>query len=76
MGDHKSKALTIYGSPDEKTVNKGVEKLVWHYVGDLLYDGKENLKGKPLAKYNYGHYATLYFKEGHLIAQILYNEIP
>ena len=76
LGDHKSKALTIYGSPDEKTVNKGVEKLVWHYVGDLLYDGKENLKGKPLAKYNYGHYATLYFKEGHLIAQILYNEIP
>lgn len=76
LGDPPSKALAIYGTPHQKMVNKGVEKLVWHYVGDLLYDGKENLKGKPLAKHNYGHHATLYFKEGRLIAQILYNEIP
>ena len=76
LGDNKEKILNIYGNPDKTTVNKGVEKLEWNYVGDILYDGKEDLKGRPLAKNNYGHHAYLFFKNGKLIGQLLYNDIP
>ena len=76
LGDHKYKALEIYGPPDKKTVHNGVEKLDWHFVGDFVYDGKVNLKGRPLAKDNYGHQAYLFFKKEKLIGQILHNDIP
>jgi hypothetical protein len=76
LGDNKSKALAIYGQPDKETANNGVEKLEWNFVGEILYDGKENLKGKPLAKDNYGHQAYLLFKNGKLVGQILHNDIP
>ena len=76
LGDNKQKVLNIYGSPDKVIEKNGIEKLEWAFVGDLLYDGKEDLKGKPLAKDNYGHQAYLFFKNGKLIGQILYNDIP
>lgn len=62
LGDNKEKILKIYGQPDKRTTSKGIEVLEWNFVGDLLYDGKEDLKGKPLAKDNYGHQAYLLFK--------------
>lgn len=76
LGDTKQRIIEIYGQPHEKTANNGIEKFEWTFVGDLLYDGKEDLKGKPLAKESYGHQAYLYFKNGKLIAQILHNYIP
>ena len=76
LGDAKQKILKIYGQPDKRTSNNGIEKFEWSYIGDLLYKGKEDLKGKPLANESYGHQAYLYFKNGKLIAQILYNDIP
>ncbi len=76
LGDNKSKAIALYGQPDKETKSNGVERLEWNFVGDILYDGKENLKGKPLAKDNYGHQAYLFFKNGKLVGQILHNDIP
>jgi hypothetical protein len=76
LGDNKQKILKLYGQPDKRTTNNGIEKLEWNFVGDILYDGKEDLKGKPLAKDNYGHQAYLFFKNGKLIGQILHNDIP
>jgi hypothetical protein len=76
LGDSKQKVLKIYGPPDERTEKNGIEKFEWNFVGDLLYDGIADLKGKPLAKYNYGHQAFLFFKNGKLIGQIFRNDIP
>ena len=76
LGDSKQKILEVYGKPDKITTSRGIEKLEWNFIGDILYDGKEDLKGKPLAKDNYGHQAYLFFKNGKLIGQILRNDIP
>lgn len=76
LGDNREKAIKIYGDPDEHTFNNEFEKLVWKFFGDNLYNGKENLKGKPLAKDSYGHQVVMYFKENKLSGQILYNDIP
>lgn len=76
LGDDKEKALSVYGTPDNRSNVGGVEMLEWDFVGDILYDGKTDLKGKPLAKDNYGHQATLFFKKNKLIAIILHNDIP
>lgn len=76
LGDSKEKVLKIYGQPHKKSKKNGIEKLEWSFVGDLLYDGKKSLHGKPLAKNNYGHQAYLFFKNEKLIGQILHNDIP
>ena len=76
LGDTKQKILKIYGQPNKRTSINEIEKFEWTFVGDILYDGKEDLKGKPLAKDNYGHQAYLFFKNGKLIRQILHNDIP
>ena len=76
LGDNKQKAIKLYGTPDEQTLNNGFEKLAWIFTGDNLYDGKENLKGKALAQDSYGHHITMFFKGNKLVGQILYNDIP
>ena len=76
LGDNIQKAIKLYGTPDEQTLNNGFEKLVWKFTGDNLYDGKENLKGKALAQDSYGHQITMFFKGNKLVGQILYNDIP
>ena len=76
LGDHKLKAVNIYGKPDKKTIENDIEVLEWDFEGDILYDGKTNLKGKPLAKDNYGHQTTMFFKGDKLIAIIFHNDIP
>lgn len=76
LGDIKQKAIKLYGTPDEQTVSNGFEKLVWTFTGDNVYDGKQNLKGKPLAEYSFGHQVTMFFKDNKLVGQILYNDIP
>lgn len=76
LGDTKQKAINNYGNPDKSSISNGIEKLEWDFVGDELYDGKIDLKGKPLAKDSFGHQITMYFKNGKLIGQILYNDIP
>ena len=76
LGDNKQKFLKVYGQPEKIIVKNGIEELEWNFIGDLLYDGKENLKGKPLAQDNYGHQVYLFFKNGKLIGQILHNKIP
>jgi hypothetical protein len=76
LGDTKQKAIDIYGKPDKQSTNVGVEKLEWKFVGDTFYDGKTDLKGKPLAKDSFGHQIVMYFRNGKLIGQILHNDIP
>jgi hypothetical protein len=76
LGASKEKVLKIYGIPDKQTITKGIEKLEWEFVGDILYNGKTDLKGKPLAKDSYGHQAILFFRKDKLIGQILHNDIP
>ena len=76
LGDTKQKAIDVYGKPDKQTLIAGVEKLEWEFVGDVFYDGKTDLKGKPLAKDSFGHQIVMYFKNGKLIGQILHNDIP
>jgi hypothetical protein len=43
-------------------VKDGVEILEWSFVGDQLYNGKDDLKGKPLAEDSYGHQVNMHFK--------------
>ena len=76
LGDTKQKATKSLGNPDKKSMNGGVERLEWAFIGDELYDGKSDLKGKPLAKDSFGHQVVMYFKDGKLVGLILYNDIP
>lgn len=76
LGDTKQKAIDTYGIPDKDSINVGIEMLEWRFIGDIFYDDKTNLKGKPLAKDSFGHQIVMYFKNRKLIGQILYNDIP
>lgn len=76
LGDKKQKAIDVYGKPDKESMNADFEKLEWEFIGDIFYDGKTDLKGKPLAKESFGHQIIMYFKNGKLVGQILHNAIP
>ncbi len=76
LGDTKEKAIEMYGNPDITSLNNGIEKFEWKFIGDIFYDGKTELNGKPVAESNFGHQIEMYFRNGKLIAQILINDIP
>lgn len=76
LGDTKQKAIDCYGKPDKQSMNNGIEILEWVFIGEIFYDGKTDLKGKPLAKDSFGHQIIMYFKNEKLIGQILQNDIP
>lgn len=75
-GDSKKKALQVYGKPDRTRMENGIEKCEWDFTGDILYDGKTNLKGKPLAKDSYGHQTIMFFRNNRLTGIIFHNDIP
>jgi hypothetical protein len=76
IGDTKQKVINTYGEPDKKTIYNGIEKLNWNFIGEISYDSKTELKGKPLVVNSFGYQVEMYFKNGKLIALILFNEIP
>lgn len=76
LGDTKQKAIETYGNPDKQTKTDGIEKLEWLFIGDNSYDNKTDLKGKLLADNSFGHQLIMYFRNGKLIGQILFNDIP
>ncbi|MCX6316102.1 MAG: hypothetical protein NTW29_02340 [Bacteroidetes bacterium] len=76
LGDTLPKAIKLYGEPDKRSSKGGIDQLEWNFVGDKLYDGKSDLKGKPVVKDNFGHQVVLFFRKGKLIAQVLINDIP
>lgn len=76
IGDPKEKATQVYGKPDITKAADGVEEYEWDFTGDILYDGKTDLKGKPLAKDNYGHQVIMFFRDNKLIGMVLHNDIP
>lgn len=76
LGDTKQKTIDTYGSPDKISISNGIEKFEWSFIGDTFYNGKIDLKGKPLAKDSFGHQIVMYFRNGKLIGQILHNDIP
>lgn len=73
LGDLRSKAIAEYGQPNLVKYNDGIEMLNWTFIGDMFYDGKQDLKGKPLAKDSYGHQVRMYFKNEKLIGVFLHN---
>ena len=76
LGDELVKAFQQYGTPTGHSSSNGIDKYEWDFMGDLLYDGKTPLNGKPLAKNNYGHQVIMFFKGTKLVAIILHNDIP
>jgi len=76
LGDSKEKVVKVYGKPDSIKSKNGFEEYEWDFTGDILFDGKEKLKGRPLAKDNYGHQAIMYFKNNRLTGLVLHNDIP
>jgi hypothetical protein len=76
LGDSKEKVIKVYGKPDAIKSKNGFEEYEWDFIGDILYDGKEKLKRNRLAKDNYGHQSTMYFKNNKLVGLLLYNDIP
>ena len=76
LGDNIDKVLKIYDKPDKIETTNGIEEYYWEFIGDILYDGKTDLKGKPLAKDNFGHQTTMFFKNKKLIGLIFHNDIP
>lgn len=76
LSDTKEKAIEMYGNPDTTSMSNGIEKIEWKFIGDIFYDSKTDLKGKPIAESSFGHQIVMYFRNGKLIAQILTNEIP
>jgi hypothetical protein len=76
LGDSKFKAIKVYGQPDSVSTTKGIERCEWDFIGDIFYDGKTDLKGKPVAKNSYGHQAIMFFKANKLIGIIFHNDIP
>jgi hypothetical protein len=75
LGDSKTKALTIYGKPDNISKTGNVEKYEWDFIGDVFYDPKKDV-GKKIAISSYGHQTILFFRNNKLIALILHNDIP
>ncbi|MDZ7615201.1 MAG: hypothetical protein U5K51_17010 [Flavobacteriaceae bacterium] len=75
LNDTQTKAIDNSGKPDKQSISNKIEKFEWEFVGDTFYDGKTNLKGKPLAKDSFGHQIVMYFKNGKLIGQVLHNDI-
>lgn len=75
-GDSKEKAITVYGNPDISETSNGIEKDEWKFTGDINYDGKKNLNGKPLAEDSFGHKVTMFFRKNKLIGLIIHNDIP
>jgi hypothetical protein len=76
LGDSLSKAINIYGKPDRRTVAHGVEVLEWEFEGENVYDGKKDLKGKPLAADNFGLKITMCFRNERLIGIAFQNAVP
>lgn len=76
LGFSKQKILEIYGKPDQIIMKDGIEKVEWHFEGDLLNNQSQSSNNRLVAKDSYGHQVIMYFKNEKLIAQILYNEIP
>lgn len=75
-GDDVSKAIKNYGEPDNIRMRNGIEEYSWEFVGDFFFDGKADLKGKPLAKDSYGHQIKMFVKNKKLVGLIFRNDIP
>ena len=76
IGDSTEKAMRIYGPPDRRFPDRGVDVWTWTFIGENLYDGKTRLRGKPLARDSFGYTVTLFFRTGRLIGMILENDAP
>ncbi|MBI5857090.1 MAG: hypothetical protein HZB42_05515 [Sphingobacteriales bacterium] len=76
LGDTKEKVLQVYGNPEKTKTVDGVEECEWDFIGDEVYEGNADLKGKLLAKDSYGHQVILFFRNNKLIGIVLHNDIP
>ncbi|GAA4341444.1 hypothetical protein [Flaviaesturariibacter amylovorans] len=76
LGDDKQKFIKVYDTPDSIAREGALDVLHWRFEGDALYDGKTELRGRPLAKDSYGHQVTAYFRNDKLVGLLLYNDIP
>lgn len=70
LGDPKSKAITMYGNPDEETNAGGYERLDWHFVGIDFFFPSLDAPDTKLASDCADFSVTQYYKDGRLVAQI------
>lgn len=76
LGDSKEKAVDIYKTPDIEETKDGIEHLKWTFIGDEVYDGSQDLKGRPVAYQSYGHTVHMYFKNNKMVGHYLINDAP
>lgn len=76
LGDSKEKAIDIYKTPDIQETKDGIEHLKWSFIGDEIYDGSQDLKGRPIAYKSYGHTVHMYFKDNKMVGHYLINDAP
>jgi hypothetical protein len=76
LGSTKEKAVSIYGKPTATSGTGEIEMLQWQFTGDILYDGRSSLHGRPLARDSYGNTTTMFFVNDKLIGMVLQNDIP
>lgn len=76
LGDNIEKVVGVYGLPVSRSKDEEFEELEWAFVGDYIYDGKQELNGKRLAKNSFGHNAIMWFKQDKLVAILLFNDMP
>lgn len=76
FGTPERAVIEAYGAPDS-TWNDGPYTVRdWHFTGDGAYDGRTDLRGRPLAEGSFGHDVRLWTRGGRLVAYRLHNAIP
>jgi hypothetical protein len=76
FGTPERALVDAYGAPDSLWKDGPYTVRDWHFVGDGAYDGRVELKGRPLAEGSFGHDVRLWTRSGKLVAYRLHNAIP
>jgi hypothetical protein len=71
LGDPKSKAIEMYGEPDQVANVKGYERLTWVFIGEQDFDPEVDAPDAKLAEDSQGFSVIQYYKDDKLVAQML-----
>lgn len=76
LGASKEQALHFYHNPDSVTQPDGYERYEWNFPGDMYYEERSTVGGKPVVKDSFGYKVIMYFKNDKLEGMIMHNAIP